>query len=92
MHGMEPHDEIEYWRERAKRAESNMRECSSCTDRARVLAEIVADSNITLEQRRKAEQDAKLAQYACLELAKELERTKAERDEVTRILDQMERP
>jgi hypothetical protein len=173
MHGMEPHDEIEYWRARATKAEAeaadakemmlaseevsraydvmvvyrenerlyaafakmvadleekgaiefkatgcewcgvalpkldddttemvhervkrHVEQCSKhpLPELRRALAAVQADSNITLEQRRKAEQDARLAQYACLELARELERTRAERDEVMSILDKMERP
>jgi hypothetical protein len=42
MHGMDPHDEIVYWRARAKEAE-------------RVLAAVQADANVALEQRREAE-------------------------------------
>jgi hypothetical protein len=52
--------------------------CERNRELERTVAELQRDSNLALEQRRKAEQDAKLAQYACLELAKELERTKSE--------------
>jgi hypothetical protein len=65
--------------------------CERNRELERTVAELQRDSNLVLEQRRKAEQDARLAQYACLELARELERTRAERDEVMSILDKMER-